>query len=86
VRCGPLGHTAIVYKIDRAKQLVYFTDPLYEFWLPSHNACIRRFDLVPSEDGRFLAAVPTEEVMSVLQALVTFRDPQSPAVAPQLRH
>jgi len=74
VRCGPITHVAMVRRVDRAADRLYFADGLFQYWQPSHNSCITKFDLVPSVHGGFLAAVPIHEVEPMIQAVVTLRD------------
>ena len=74
LRCGPLSHATYLYRIDRAQGLVFFTDPLLDFWRPSHNTCVSHFDVRDERYGRTLVAVPMREVRAMVQAIFTFRD------------
>ena len=74
VRCGPLTHIAEIYGIDRQAGTVNFVDGLFEYWQPTHNSCITKFDLIPYKFGGFLARVSLGEVLPMVQAAITFRD------------
>lgn len=74
VRCGALTHIAIVYRTDLAANKIYFADPLAEYWQPSHNSCVSKFDLIEERNKRFLAIVPARDVLNMLDAVIVFRD------------
>jgi hypothetical protein len=74
VRCGAITHVAMVHHVDRVADRLYFADGLFQYWQPSHNSCITRFDLLPFAHGGFLAAVPIHDVEPMIQAVATLRD------------
>jgi hypothetical protein len=74
VSCGPLAHVTILYRRDRNSRKLLFVDPLYEFWVPSVNTCVSKFDLVEDRNRRFLTAIGEEDVAEMLQAVITVRD------------
>jgi hypothetical protein len=49
-------------------------DGLFEYWQPTHNSCITKFDLMPYKFGGLLARVSLGEVLPMIQAVITFRD------------
>lgn len=73
-RCGPFTHLASVYKIDREAGTVGFVDALFEFWQPTHNSCITKFHLVPFIHGGYLATVSLQELLPMIQEVITYRD------------
>jgi len=77
-RCGPMTHVAMVHHVDRAAGQVYFVDGLFQFWQPTHNSCVTRFDLEPFRHGGFLAAVPLADLEPMLEAVTTIRDRITP--------
>ena len=74
VRCGPLTHMVMVYKVNRKASTVSFVDGLFEFWQPSHNSCITTFDLAPFKYGGYLATVPLADILPMIQEVITYRD------------
>ena len=74
VRCGPITHLAVAYKIDESRDRIYFADGLFQYWQPTHNSCIKSFTLTPYEYGGFLAGVSLKEITPMIQAVITFRD------------
>jgi hypothetical protein len=74
VRCGPITHLAVVYKIDKSGDRIYFADGLFQYWQPTHNSCIKTFKLTPHQHGGFLAGVSLKEITPMIQAVMTFRD------------
>jgi hypothetical protein len=77
VRCGPLSHVAMVYKLDRAGNKIYFADAAFQFWQPSHNSCVTSFSLTEHTLHRYLSSVSASEVKDILQAVITIRDSRS---------
>jgi hypothetical protein len=73
VRCGPLSHVAVLYKVNSSSDELWFSDPLYEYWQPSHNACMSNYRLVDGPDNGFLVIVSLKEVMATLQGVITRR-------------
>jgi hypothetical protein len=74
VRCGILTHIATIFRIEKIENRVLFSDPLWEFWQPSHNSCVNSFELVKGSYNRFLASVSLEDVGSMIEAVVTVRN------------
>jgi hypothetical protein len=74
VRCGPLAHMATVMAIDREGSRIYFYDPFFEFWQPSHNDCVSQLSLVKALPGRYLAGILFSELASMLEVVYTDRD------------
>ena len=74
VRCGVLGHIATVWKIDKVHQKLYFLDPFYEFWQPSHNVCISHFSQDFYTNGRYLTVIDAGDVQKIIVAIFTTRD------------
>jgi hypothetical protein len=73
VRCGPLTHAAVLWSLDSKKD-VLLLDPFYEFWQPSHNACIKSMKLVPYRYRRDLVQIPFADLKNMLQGVITVRD------------
>jgi hypothetical protein len=73
-RCGPFTHMATIYKIDRKVGTVGFVAGLFEFWQPTHNSCVTKFDLVPFVHGGYLATVSLQELLPMIQEVITYRD------------
>lgn len=74
VRCGHLIHYSVVWSIDHAKQKFLLLDPFHEFWLPSHNRCVKTFKLTPYKHGRFLVQGELSDLKRMLVAVMTLRD------------
>jgi hypothetical protein len=74
VRCGPLAHYAVVWKIDRARSRIFMHDDLFEFWMPSHNECISQFNFVSLKEGRYIVELSMDEVAPIIEAAETTRD------------
>jgi hypothetical protein len=77
LRCGELSHVATIHHVDRGQDRVYLSDGLWEYWQPSHNSCISRFELMPFQHGGFLVEVPLSEFTAIVEAVATLRDPPS---------
>ena len=71
--CGALSHVSIVYRVDDAAQAVEFIDPAYQYWMPSHNQCVKSATLKEIELGKFVTVVPKSELPEILVAVMTFR-------------
>lgn len=79
VRCGGIAHTAVVLLVDRSRDAITFTDPLYEYWQPDKNTCITSFSLKPYKYGYQAATLKLSEVGLILdsvQATRSFVPPQ----------
>ena len=74
VRCGSLNHAAVVWAIDKPKRSILLLDPFYEFWQPSHNRCIKVFQVRPYKYGRELVSASWPEVQDILEGVIAFRD------------
>lgn len=74
VGCGDLVHMARIYRLDQMAGTVDFVDGLYEYWQPTHNSCISSFQFVPFIHGGYLIRVPSRDVATGVQAVMTFRD------------
>jgi len=85
VRCGPLTHVAVIYKIDKEQEKVYFMDPLYQFWERRNNSCVSSFELEEHDHNRFLAAVRFKDVTSMLEAAISIRSRIGPLSSNNLR-
>lgn len=73
--CGPLAHVAILYRRDASSHKLLFIDTAYEFWQPTHNDCVKNFELLEDKHHRYLSVVDEEDVKSMLVASITIRDP-----------
>ena len=73
VRCGPIAHVAVVYKLNLNQDEIWLTDPLYEYWQPSHNACMSKYGLIDGPDNGYLVVVSAKEVEATLQGVITQR-------------
>lgn len=74
VRCGPLTHITKISKIDREEGKILFSDPLWEFWQPTHNSCVNMFSVVKDSYNRFFPSIPLQDVSSMIEAVVTLRN------------
>jgi hypothetical protein len=74
VRCGPLSHVAVVYRVDRTENTFLFTDAAYRFWQGETNACVSSLKLVYTDAARPLASVSIDEVRPILDGVITVRD------------
>jgi hypothetical protein len=73
VRCGLFTHITKIARIDLHENKVLFSDPLWEFWQPSHNSCVSSFELVRDSYNRFFPSVPLTDVSSMTEAVITIR-------------
>ena len=73
VRCGPISHVAVVYNFTEQQDRILFIDPLYEYWQPSHNACMSGYQLVDGPNNGYLVSVSASEVSAILQGVITRR-------------
>lgn len=78
VRCGALAHTAVVWAVDRSRDELLLTDPLFQFWRPSHNACIETFKLVHFKYGFYFTQLKLSEVLPLIDAIQTVRSFETP--------
>jgi hypothetical protein len=76
VRCGPLTHAAVLW--SRSENHVLILDPFFEFWQPSHNACMKSMKLVPYRYKRDLVELPYASLRNMLEGVITIRDLPSP--------
>lgn len=76
VSCGPLSHRATVFSIDLKKDELLLVDPMYEFWLPTHNSCISRLSHEHYKYGFYLPKVKVSEVVTMIDAVGTYRSAQ----------
>jgi tetratricopeptide (TPR) repeat protein len=75
VRCGLLTHEATLWSLpSNHSDYVLLLDPYYEFWQPSHNACVSHLKLIPYRYQRDLVQVRFSEMRNILQAVITIRD------------
>jgi hypothetical protein len=79
VRCGPIAHTAWVFKVDPASDELVLIDPLFQFWQPSHNGCIKQFATFHYKYGYYNARLRLSEVLAILDAIQTIRSYEVPA-------
>jgi hypothetical protein len=77
VRCGPMSHLAVVYKIDERSDRIFLADGLFQYWQPSHNSCVKSVILMPYRYGGCLVGVSLAEITPMIQAVITFRDRSS---------
>lgn len=73
VSCGPLSHTASVFRIDREKDSLMLSDGSYEFWQPSHNYCISSLSFKAYKYGFSLPEVKLSEVVPMIDAVGSLR-------------
>lgn len=73
VRCGGIAHTAVVLRVDTAKDEIAFTDPLYEYWQPTNNNCITTFSLVHFRYGYYASVLRLSEVLAMLDSIQSAR-------------
>lgn len=73
-RCGSLTHMAEFWAFESDKRSVLLLDPFYEFWQPSHNACVKAMKLVPYRYRRDLVRISIADLSGMLEAVLTIRD------------
>lgn len=74
VRCGPMSHVAMVYRIDLQHDAIYFADSAYQFWQVNEGSYIKSFNLVEHDFHRFLSQIPISDLRGMLEAVITIRD------------
>ncbi|BDT66052.1 hypothetical protein os1_02040 [Comamonadaceae bacterium OS-1] len=79
VRCGGIAHTALVLRVDAARDEIVLTDPLYEFWTPENNSCITSFSLAHYKYGYHVTVLKLSEVLTILDSVQSFRSFSPPA-------
>jgi hypothetical protein len=73
VTCGALSHTATVFGIDRARDVLLLVDPTWEFWQPSHNECITSLTHQHYRYGFYLPKLKWSEVVPMVDAVGSYR-------------
>ncbi len=74
VSCGAFAHVTLLYRRDRESKKLLFIDPLYEFWNPTINSCVSKFELLPDKNRRYLSSVSEDDIAEMLQAVITVRN------------
>ncbi len=73
VTCGALSHTAEVFDIDRARDVVRLVDATWEFWQPSHNDCITAFAHERTAHGFYVVALKWSQLVPIIDAVGSLR-------------
>ena len=73
VTCGALSHTAEVFFIDRARDVVHLVDATWEFWQPSHNDCVTALAFERTAYGFYAVALKWSQVVPIIDAVGSLR-------------
>ncbi len=73
VTCGALSHTAEVFDIDRARDIVRLVDATWEFWQPSHNDCVTAFAHERTAYGFYVVALKWSQLVPIIDAVGSLR-------------
>lgn len=74
VRCGPLSHVSVVFKVELETNQLWLSDPFYRYWESANNPCSTKMRIADGPAGSALTIVDLDEVAESLVAVGTVRD------------
>ncbi|WP_207262431.1 hypothetical protein [Pseudomonas sp. GW101-3H06] len=78
VSCGALSHIAMVFNIDIDHDEILLADPLYQYWNPAANSCIKNFSLKEFKYGLYLSRLKISEITPMITSITTLRKYELP--------